>query len=118
MRQTLNQMMYPCNQCDYKAKRQSHLKRHIQSKHEGIKYPCNQCVSHFVDRKGLQKHIAKHAGLRFPCDQCDYKAREKGALRKHVEGKHSDNTLQCELCGYQTKWRVHYNAHIKKHETV
>ena len=111
-------IMYPCNQCDYKAKKQSHLKRHIQSKHEGIKYPCNQCDSQFADRRGLQRHLTKHEGIRFPCNQCDYKATEKGSLQKHIAGKHSDNTLQCELCGYQTKWNTHYNAHKKTHKTI
>ena len=32
-----------CDQCDYKAAMKELLKKHKQSKHEGIKYRCDQC---------------------------------------------------------------------------
>ena len=34
---------YACDQCDKQFTQQSHLTRHIQSKHEGVKYACDQC---------------------------------------------------------------------------
>ena len=34
---------YPCGKCDYVANKSSHLKRHIKSKHEGVRYPCSHC---------------------------------------------------------------------------
>ena len=30
-------------QCNHKATKQSNLKEHIESVHEGVKYPCSQC---------------------------------------------------------------------------
>ena len=33
---------YPCDLCGYKARRQDHLTRHKQSKHEGIKINKNR----------------------------------------------------------------------------
>ena len=37
----------------------------------------------------LKKHIESiHEGVRFPCDQCDYKATQKTNLKKHRKGKH------------------------------
>ena len=32
-----------CDQCDYAALTLGDLKRHKESKHEGIRYPCDQC---------------------------------------------------------------------------
>ncbi len=29
--------------CDFAATRASILKRHVESKHEGVRYPCPQC---------------------------------------------------------------------------
>ena len=54
--------MYPCEQCDYKTKDQNHLKRHIQTVHEGIR--------------------------RFPCNHCDYQAKRKDSLVSHFRGVH------------------------------
>ena len=43
---------------------QCHLKRHIQSKHEGAKYTCNQCDYQAARKYRLKKHIKlKHDGV-------------------------------------------------------
>ena len=52
---------YPCGECDYVATKSSHLKTHIESKHERVKYPCSHC---------------------------EYAATQPGHLRKHIENKH------------------------------
>ena len=37
----------------------------------------------------LKKHIESiHEGVRYPCDQCDYRATEKGNLKRHEMFKH------------------------------
>ena len=51
-----------CTYCDYKVSKNSSLREHIKSVHEGIKYPC---------------------------DQCEYVAKIKRSLKKHVKNKHS-----------------------------
>ena len=61
-------MRYPCSQCEYAATTASHLKRHVESKHEEVRYPC---------------------------PECKYAATEKGALKKHLENKH--NWVQISL---------------------
>ena len=35
--------MYGCDQCKFKATQQGDLKKHKQSKHEGVRYGWNQC---------------------------------------------------------------------------
>ena len=45
------------------------MKKHIQSKHEGIKYPCNQCDYQATKQGSLQTHIqSKHEGIKYPCN--------------------------------------------------
>ena len=42
-----------CHQCDFETMSQDYLKKHIESKHEGIKYACNQsCLS------GHRRHMS------------------------------------------------------------
>ena len=36
-------MKYPCDKCEYAATKASHLKHHIESKHERVRYPCDKC---------------------------------------------------------------------------
>ena len=48
---------YPCNQCEYKATKQGHLKTHIESVHEKVKYPCNQCGKQFTQEFTRKRHV-------------------------------------------------------------
>ena len=35
---------YQCQQCDYETRHKiSHLRKHVESFHEGVRYPCNKC---------------------------------------------------------------------------
>ena len=40
-----------CDQCEYATTRRYHLKRHLQSVHEGVKHPCHQCDFQASDRR-------------------------------------------------------------------
>ena len=41
------------------------LRRHIQSKHEGLRYACNQCEYQASYNSDLRKHIqSQHGGMR------------------------------------------------------
>ena len=46
-----------CDQCDYnKAKHQTGLTYHKQSKHEGVRYVCNQCEYEATKQGNLTIH--------------------------------------------------------------
>ena len=77
---------YLCDLCYYLASKKSHLKRHKDSIHLGIKGPikhhCDQCEYAARDRSNLKRHIeSKHEGMRYPCDKCEYSAISKGYLK-------------------------------------
>ena len=74
---------YLCDQCEYAATKASQLKRHKESKHEGIRYPCDQCEYAATRVSSLKQHKeSKHEGFRYQCDQCEYAATEIGRLKK------------------------------------
>ena len=80
---------YDCLQCDYKATTTSHLKTHVQAKHEGMKFPCSYCNFKATQASNLKTHIkSKHLGIKFPCTQCDYKGATSSNLNAHVKTKH------------------------------
>merc|ERR1711970_1316140 len=48
---------FPCEQCDYKASRADHLKRHIFSVHEKSRINCNLCEFSATRVDNLKRHI-------------------------------------------------------------
>ena len=50
-------MRYPCSQCEYIATQASALKRHIESKHEGVRYACSQCEHVATTASALKIHV-------------------------------------------------------------
>ena len=51
--------MYPCNMCEYSATRISFLKRHKETKHEGVRYTCDLCDYAATRKDKLKVHKAK-----------------------------------------------------------
>ena len=43
---------------------------------------------HFNYKKGLKRHIeSKYEGMRYPCDKFEYSAISKGYLKIHIDSK-------------------------------
>ena len=77
---------FVCQDCDYKTKHNGHLRRHVESMHEGVRYPCSQCEFKVTQAAKLKRHVESiHEGVRYPCSQCEYKAPRQDELKKHVE---------------------------------
>ena len=83
-----NTSMYQCSQCDSKFKFKGDRKKHLRSKHEGIRYPCHICAYQATIPQDLKKHINIHEGVNYPCNYCEYKANRKDNLKVHIDKKH------------------------------
>ena len=51
-----NDEVFRCSQCNYQTRNKSHLRRHINSIHEGQKYPCDQCNYQASQDSNLKRH--------------------------------------------------------------
>ena len=81
--------IFPCSQCEYKAKQKSDLRKHIESVHEGQTFPCPHCDHTFTRKGSLQTHIKSvHEGQTFPCPYCKYKATQKCHIQRHIKSVH------------------------------
>ena len=49
-------MRYPFDKCEYSVTEAGSLKRHIESKHEGVRYPCDKC-EYAATTTSILKHI-------------------------------------------------------------
>ena len=124
MKQSHTFTRYACAKCDYMATKTSHLKRHIQVKHEDIYIACNICEYKAKCRAYLMRHMLTHdihAVKKFSCpsQMCDYQTSEKGSLNAHIGSKHDGVKFSCNDCEYETAWRSTLRKHKKmKHSTL
>ena len=75
-------IMYPCDQCDYKAPLPTGLKDHKELKHGKDKHFCDQCDYKTPLYKYLRTHKKSHEDYRFACSECDHKARKSTNSKK------------------------------------
>ena len=50
---------------------------------------CDECGYATITAGDLKKHIkSKHEGLRYPCDKCEYASTKLSSLTEHIKRKH------------------------------
>ena len=70
--------VFPCEQCDYKSKKRSNLKRHKESIHKtGNK--SNYTGEPVNDNTDIEV---------YNCGQCDYKSKKRSNVKRHEESMH------------------------------
>jgi len=80
---------YACDQCDYTTAYNGDLKRHVNTKHIGLKYNCDDCDYATSDIGNLNKHRNSiHIGVRYPCKLCNYAPTRPDSLKYHMRRKH------------------------------
>merc|ERR1712129_2381 len=52
----VNGEAFQCSQCNYQTRKRDHLRRHLDSIHEGKKYPCDQCNYKASQDTNLKRH--------------------------------------------------------------
>ena len=80
-----------CLECDFKAPVVSHLRRHVDSVHRGLKkFPCQHCEHRATTKQGLERHVrVRHCNIQdLNCPHCDYKTSAPDALRTHARKCH------------------------------
>ena len=95
---TAEKMIYPCDECEYKAARSDHLRRHKKKKH-GI----GNLLARAEEAKSSEVKIPAKAGKKsgvFSCDHCSFAATRADNLRRHNRTQHSTNRMKFECnCG-------------------
>jgi hypothetical protein len=89
--------------CDYKAARQSYLRRHTIVKHSQRKgFFCSRCLKNFTDKLSLDKHKEiRHAKFKYPL--CSFKSATWKSLVDHHKIVHNNamalqKPFQCSKC--------------------
>jgi len=87
-------LFYYCDCCDFKCDNIHDFKSHIESTHNILCCPDDECTYKTKDKSNLKKHVnaihieSTHNILCCPDEECTYKTKDKSNLRKHVKAVH------------------------------
>lgn len=92
-----NERKYTCDKCSKQYKQKSHLDRHYEASHLGIKHKCEYtgCNKAFTKSWSLKQHAFTHENEKpYKCGFCNSAFIRKDKLKKHVIKSHSSNEKQ------------------------
>ena len=109
-------VVYACDQCEYKGPCRSSLYGHQNRKHLKRTWECPQCGILETSCFGLKIHVAREhtKEFLFHCDECNYGCFQTDQLKNHKISKHgAGELLKCPYadCDYETP----RNWDLKKH---
>ena len=113
--------LFPCEKCEYKAKRKEHLKNHNERIHANMQrsknFMSSSCNAKYYSKSSLEIHIeTNHLQVRYPCDICDHIATQKINLQKHIQAKHERDQrpeYKCSDCNYKSIHKSSITFHKK-----
>ena len=136
-----NQGKFQCEQCVYETSNSSHIRRHVEAIHEGVRYPCDKCDYQATRRSGLKRHnLQKHEDTVIEnseslfkvednmstiielCDQSREKSNTEEGIKyeemnlgtKERKKKRSDvSNSKCEYCDYEASQPWNLGRHVK-----
>ena len=99
---------FPCNQCSYKCKDRSTLRKHEKSVHGRNKTPLSLTWENLIidSSPKKQKSIVSINNFKdslYSCFKCEKPFRDNGRLDRHILSVHRSSHYSCNLCPYKAK---------------
>ena len=127
----LQEWVYPCNQCEYKANKKEELKTHRELVHVEVEYSCDQCEYKTTKKDELKTHIESIHKANKEKDQNIWTEKEvldstsqpetigTRALPKKKTSKHVSKRINCDLCERKfNKKETHSKHMLEQHKKV
>ncbi|XP_070545900.1 zinc finger protein 37-like [Ptychodera flava] len=120
MQRHTNGDKFKCKDCGKQLISGNSLRRHMERFHLKLNYHCSDCGKAFALRHALNLHVARHHQENptlFICEKCGKGYHTRTLLTSHLRVTHSEETVQCEICGkaftHVAKLRQHLVIHDK-----
>ena len=102
---------YKCDCCDFSTAYKQHLRKHTETKHEGVRYSCSRCEYQATLKQNLVRHgKTKHGttSFKYTCDFCDHRATFSYEIALHIKSDHYGVEYECE----SSRWNLSHTCHI------
>ena len=116
---------YHCETCGKRFKQKTHLTRHVESLHLGIKYPCKLCDYRASQISNLVTHTETvHEKKLYTCKLCPFEARTRFSVRVHAREVHkgqkgiNKKTLKCQTCNKTFAFEKRLIFHLKRQHGI
>ena len=63
----------------------------------------------------IQNYLKKSDSGGWCCSQCDYGSGNRGDVANHIEARHVDSSVNCDICGIETKTGKSLKVHKCRH---
>ena len=63
----------------------------------------------------IQNYLKRSDSGGWCCSQCDYGSGNRGDVANHIEARHVDSSVNCDICGIETKTRKSLKVHKFRH---
>ena len=106
---TEKMVLYPCDECEYKAAHADHLRRHKKKNHGNGNLHARDKAVKSLEEKSTTKGNVRKSGT-FSCDHCSFASTRADNLRRHNNTQHNTNRTKFECnCGvvYYKKENLH-----------
>ena len=76
---------------------------------------CHVCGIIMKSSKSMKRHIlTKHGGLKFACNICSFKATQSGTLKTHIKAKHENVSFRCSRCEFSDHCHGNIIEHVRR----
>ncbi len=112
---------HQCDQCDFKAARQTELYTHMFRTHGVKSGQCPRCPYSAVHRKPLLEHIRNgcsrttQPGTTRRCDHCNFEASSKREIHSHMFRAHGIKSFHCPNCSHGASQKSDLDKHMKRY---
>ena len=79
------EIVYTCEQCNFKANDGSSLQKHRESIHERATFSCDQCSYQFLTNDKLKAHEKIYHECDYSCNKCDKTFCFQSDLKWHLQ---------------------------------
>ena len=115
---------YKCSKCDNTYADKATMQRHFSAVHENnpkvkLKVKCTFCEKLYSSRERLGRHVRGHHLGMSCCQICQKNLSCSLSLKNHMESFHAQDVIQCGMCDFRTKSKVHATKHkAEKHNGI
>ena len=112
-----SEQSFVCQECGFKTNCKSYLKAHFMRMHECKKdRTCPECGK-IMKAHNLKIHMMRvhdKGDDTYQCSVCPFSTKWQTGLRIHIRKEHAGNLEECSKCGFKTKNKANLRAHIRR----